>query len=293
MKTTQPTTHNALVALFAFVMVATIGTGVTLLFFTVSSATTRLYYASLIETDQRALQANLTILQPEARASLADTLILQGIIVDEQLLVRRVSDLIDETNCRGVESINGVLPDYGNGRNFNLTGDGGFNVESDGVDTLFINATTLQSQYNSEQTAIATLFDMLIAAQMAIEILETEVVKSVNHVLPNPLTHNLNFSGTCLTRVYGEGLAQVAVDFCDLVAFAQQTFGNVSYDFTTIDARLDQELVDMQVLLTKTNATVDQADAMLEDTIFRINNVSAVANNINITGGTGKGATAF
>ena len=284
--TKNPTkeTHNGLVALFAGIVVITIGVGLTLLFFTVSSATTRLYYADLIAAEQLVLQANLTVLLYEAPITLADTVILQGIIVEEQALVRQISDLIDETNCRGVETINNVTADFGNGRNFNLTGDGGINVESDGVDTLYVNATALQTQYNSEQTAITTLFDMILAAQMAIDILDGEVVKSVNHVLPDTTEHNVNFTGMCRTSVYGQALAQVAVDFCDLIAFAQQTFANVSYDFTAIDARLNQELSDMQTLLTKTNATVTQADTMLAATIFRINTVSPLANNINVTG---------
>jgi hypothetical protein len=180
-----------------------------------------------------------------------------------------------------------VTADFGNGRNFNLTGAGGINIESDGIDTLYVNATTLQAQYNSQQMSITTLFDMMVAAQMAIDILDEEVVKSVNYVTPNPGTHNLNFTGTCLTSVYGQALGEVAVDFCELIAFAQDTFANVSYDFTAIDARLDQELADMQILLTKTNATVDQAEVMLDDTVFLINTVSPMANNINITGGTG------
>jgi hypothetical protein len=202
-------THNALVALFAGIMVVTIGVGVTLLFFTVSSASQRLYYADLIEADQLVLQANLTVLQADARVTLADTEILQGIVAYEQDLVREISDLIDETNCRGVETINNVTADFGNGRNFNLTGGGGINVESDGIDTLYVNATTLQSQYNSQQASITTLFDMMVAAQMAIDILGGGVVKSVNHVPPDPGTHNLNFTGTCLTSVYGQALGEV------------------------------------------------------------------------------------
>src|SRR5690242_17731175 len=120
-KTPTPPTNNALVALFAFIIVVTIGVGVTLLFFTVSSASARLYYAQLIAADQLVLQANLTILQNETRVTLADTVVLQGIIVYEQGLVREVSDLIDETNCRGVETINGVTPGVVD-RNFNVTG---------------------------------------------------------------------------------------------------------------------------------------------------------------------------
>jgi hypothetical protein len=212
--TKNPTkeTHNGLVALFAGIVVITIGVGLTLLFFTVSSATTRLYYADLIAAEQLVLQANLTVLLYEAPITLADTVILQGIIVEEQALVRQISDLIDETNCRGVETINNVTADFGNGRNFNLTGDGGINVESDGVDTLYVNATALQTQYNSEQTAITTLFDMILAAQMAIDILDGEVVKSVNHVLPDTTEHNVNFTGMCRTSVYGQALAQVNFD---------------------------------------------------------------------------------
>lgn len=87
-------TNNALVALFAFLLVATIGSGVTLLFFTVSSASTRLYYADLIEASQLAIQANITVLQAEARVTLADTVTLQGIIVVEQGLVQQVSYLV-------------------------------------------------------------------------------------------------------------------------------------------------------------------------------------------------------
>lgn len=198
---------------------------------------------------------------------------------------KQVSDLIDETNCRGVETINGVTPDYGNNRTFNITGDGGINVETDGVDTLYINASALQAQYNAQQTAIATLFDMLLAAQMAIEMLGMEVVKSVNHVLPDMTNKNINFNGTCLTRVYGDGIGRVAIDYCDLIVFAQETFGNVSYDFTLIDAQLNQELLDMQTLLTTTNATVTQVEAVQNTMITRINAVDTVGNNINVTGG--------
>jgi hypothetical protein len=280
-------TSNALVGLFAFILVATAGSALTMLFFTVSSATTRRYQASLIEADQLIIQANLTVLQADARVTLADTEVLQGIIVIEQGLVVQVSDLIDETNCRGVETINGVTPDYDNNRTFNLTGVGGMNVQTDMVETLYINASALQVQYNAQQTAIATLFDMLLAAQVAIEMLGMEVVKSVNHVLPDVVDKNINFTGACLTQVYGDGLGRVAIDYCDLIAFAQETFTNVSYDFTQVDMQLNQELSDMQTLLITANATVLQGETVQAEMITQINNVTTVGNNINITGGTG------
>lgn len=286
-----PTTREVSLVLWAFVIVATIAAAIPLIFYVHVDSEAHIPLGNAIAAQQQILLNNASALLNQTVTINEDLIILRQIIVFEDAQVIYVSNLIDEINCRGVKRINGEIPTADPERNFWINGTGGVDVPNNGVDTVYVNATAIKTQYDSEQSQISTLFGMAMSTQMAINILDGEVLKSLNIVvLPDNATKNMNVYGECGTDVYPDpnnATGIVYVDMCVLQQNATNIFAGISFDFSEINNRLDQLLNESIALVNDTNTTYENALALENRSIFTINYVPSAANNIDLLEGPG------
>lgn len=286
-----PTTREVSHVLLAFVIVATIAASIPLIFYVHIDSEILIPLGNAIAAQQQILLYNASVLLNQTVSIEDNLVILRQIIAFEDAQVAYVSYLIDEINCRGVKRINGEIPTADPERNFWINGTGGMDVPNNGVDTVYVNATAIKAQYDSEQSQISTLFGMAMSTQMAINVLDGEVLKSLNVVvLPDNATKNMNVYGECGTDVYADPNNTTGIVYVDMCALQQNTtniFDGIFFDFTEINARLDQLLNESIVLVNDTNTTYENALAMENRSIFTINYVPTVANNINLLAGPG------
>jgi hypothetical protein len=272
--------------LFAFLIIAVLAAGIPLIFFIDTNSSGRLSTIQNIIDLQDILSFNITLQQNLTQILIEDLGILEIIIINQQEDVIVISNEIDRINCIGVKEINGIFPEPTN-RTFTVYGDEGFEIISVFPDTLSINASGLDTRYRQQQQSITTLFDMSMTTELAIQTLDGEVVKSINFY-SGENTHNINITGVCGTTVYVLSNSTIAVDMCALQANATSAFDGVQFELDYIIQILDILLVDIQVVINNTLIVSNNAESLLESSIFTFNqNVSTVNNNINIYGGFG------
>lgn len=267
---------------FSTLLLVTLASAIILIFYVDTDATRYMSQASAILTEQITLSERLLELNVTMDYVYGNLTILRTRITEEQLLVLIIDAEIERIRCIGVESINGITPEPGT-RAFNVTGVNGINVEpiSGGVS---INATFMRALYDAQQQTIDTLFNMTLATQAAIVVLDGEVLKSIN---VNATGTNIDVDGTCGTSVYAITNGTVAVDMCALRDNATDAFGDVAFDFTEVNIQLDQLLVDIVPIINETDTVAADAIATQDIAIYRINEVDSVGNNIDIVPGLG------
>lgn len=286
----QPERGNGRGWLFSFLMVSSLVAGIVIIFFIATNTLSHRSTILALERNQIQLAGNLTELRLQTLNQLQQENQLDSIIAAEQAQIPIILQKIIDIECTGVKFINGVPPNPVD-RNLNVTGDGGIEVIAY-PNALVVNASGLNDQYQSEQQSINTLFSMTMMTQMAIDVLSTEIIRSVNHQTPFPVnSSNIDVDGVCGTSVYATANGTVTVDTCDLQNNVTGAFAGISFDFTTVDAELDQLLLDVAV--TRNNSAALLADAIAtEDTaIYTVNNASTVANNFDLLAGAGIGIT--
>lgn len=267
----QPERGNGRGWLFSFLMVSSLVAGIVIIFFIATNTLSHRSTILALERNQIQLAGNLTELRLQTLNQLQQENQLDSIIAAEQAQIPIILQKIIDIECTGVKFINGVPPNPVD-RNLNVTGDGGIEVIAY-PNALVVNASGLNDQYQSEQQSINTLFSMTMMTQMAIDVLSTEIIRSVNHQTPFPVnSSNIDVDGVCGTSVYATANGTVTVDTCDLQNNVTGAFAGISFDFTTVDAELDQLLLDVAV--TRNNSAALLADAIAtEDTaIYTVNN---------------------
>lgn len=277
--------------LFSFLMVSSVAAGIVLIFFVGTNTLSHRSAILALEGNQIVLAGNLTELRQQTLNQLLQETQLDLIIAVEQSQIPIILEKIIKIECTGVKFINGVPPNPVD-RNLNVTGAGGIEVIAPYPNALVVNASGLNDQYQSEQQSIGTLFSMTMMTQLAIDVLSTEIVRSVNRQTPFPVnSSNIEVDGVCGTSVYPIANGTVVVDMCDLQNNVTNAFAGLSFDFSVVDVQLDQLLLDVAV--TRNNSAALLADAVAtEDTaIYTINNASTVANNFNLLAGTGISVT--
>lgn len=286
-----PTTREVSHVLLAFVIVATITASIPLIFYVDIDSEIHIPQANAIAALQQILLYNASSLLNRTVLIEDDLVILRQIIAFENDQVVYVSYLIDEINCRGVKRINGEVPTADPGRNFWINGTGGIDVPNNGVDTVYVNATAIKTQYDNEQSQISTLFGMAMTTQMAINTLDGEVLKSLNTVvLPDNATKNMNVYGECGTDVYPDpnnATGIVYVDMCVLQQNMTNLFTGFFFDLNQTEARLDELLLESITLVNDTNVTYQNALALENRSIFTVNYVPTTQNNIDLLAGPG------
>jgi len=268
-------------SLFVFIVIAVLAAGIPMIFFVEKNSNERVIAIQSIANAQDIIIGNVTVLRERSLDLITQTDILREIIIYEEAQIPIIQQRIIELNCTGVKSINGVTPEPVN-KTFRIEGDLGINTVSVLPDTLLINATGLQTQYQDEQQSITTLFNMTMVTQMAIETLNMEVLKSVNGFVPASNVSNVDFSGLCGTTVYPLSNGTIAVDMCALIANATAAFEGVSFDLSQINMDLDQQLLEIQVVLNSTAITLGEAYELLSMTILSINGVPTQNNTFNL-----------
>ena len=276
--------------LFAFLVIAVLAAGIPLIFFVEFNETPQLLYIGDIRARQDILIGNVTDELVQVQDLQNDLVILENIIIYEEAQIPIISRLIDDIECIGVKLINGITPDPVN-RTFYMAGAEGIEIVEQVPDTIIVNATGLNTQYQSEQQSITTLFDMSLMTQNAIAILDMEVLKSLNLFVPPLNTSNIDIFGICGTSVYPISNGTVAVDMCGLASNATAAFDGIEFDFTQINAQIDELLVNIVILVNQTVNVLADAETLLSNAIFTINNSTTVANNIDIIGGRGISAS--
>ncbi len=274
-------------ALFAFIIVATLAIGIPLIFFVDIDTTPRIAEALYIADQQAILLYNISYDFNQTTAMFVDLIRLDEIILSEELEVLNISNWLDILDCIGVKTINGNSASPNPERNFTFYGDGGINIATNAFNTVYINATTLKTQYDNEIQSISTLFDMTIATQIAITVLDAEVVKSINYVLPNANTSSVNVEGECSTQIYNLYNGTIAIDMCAISDNATAAFDGIQYEFDSINVIISDLLSETNTLVNETEVVYNNALALNSSAIFTINHVESTFNNINLVAGTG------
>lgn len=266
---------------FSTLLLLTLASSIVLIFYVDTDASIYMSQATAILNEQVALGDELSnTLNVTLHYVYGNLTILRARITEEQLLVLIIDAEIERIRCTGVESINGVTPEPAT-RAFNITGVGGINVEpvTSGV---AINATALRILYDAQQQTIDTLFNMTLATQAAIVALDGQVLKSIN---TNATGNNIDVDGVCGTAVYSLANGTVTVDMCALRDNATAAFAGVAFDFTEVNAQLDQLLLDVVTVINETDTVAADAIATEDVAIYTINGATSVGNNIDIVAG--------
>jgi hypothetical protein len=267
-------------------MVFSVFAGIAIIFFVGTNTLSHRSAILALEMSQIQLAWNLTELREQSNRMLLQENQLDLIIAAEQTQIPIILQKIIDIECTGVKFINGVPPNPVD-RNLNITGEGGIEVIAL-PNAVIVNASGLNDQYQSEQSSISTLFSMTMMTQMAVDVLSTEIIRSVNKQTPFPVnSSNIDVDGVCGTSVYSIANGTVAVDMCVLENNVTGAFAGISFDFSQVNAQLDQLLLD--VVVTRNNSAALLADAIAtEDTaIYTVNNASTVANNFDLLAGSG------
>lgn len=272
--------------LFSFLMVCSFLAGIVIIFFVTTNTLSHRSTILALEQNQIVLAGNLTELRQQTLNQLLQENQLDLIIAAEQSQIPIILQKIIDIECTGVRFINDVPPNPVD-RNLNITGAGGIEVIAyPGL--VVVNASGLNDQYQAEQQSINTLFSMTMMTQMAIDVLSTEIVRSVNKQTPFPVnSSNIDVDGVCGTSVYPIANGTVAVDMCDLQNNVTNAFAGLSFDFSVVDMQLDQLLLDVAVTRNNSGALLADAEATEDTAIYTVNNASTVANNFNLLAGNG------
>lgn len=274
-------------AIFAFVIIATLAIGIPLIFFIDINTTPRIIEALYVADQQAILLYNISSDFNATTSMFNDIIILDNIIAFEQWQVINISNWVDTLDCIGVKSINGNTASPNPERNFTFDGDGGINIATNAFNTIYVNGTALKNQYDAEIQSISTLFDMTIATQVAISVLDAEVVKSINYVTPNANTSSITVYGECATQVYSISNGTIAVDMCAISNNLTTAFDGIQYEFDSINIIVTELLQQTIVLVNETEVLYNHAVALNSSAIYTINNVPGVFNNLNLIAGTG------
>lgn len=274
-------------ALFAFVIIATLAIGIPLIFFVDIDTTARISEAIYIANEQDILLYNISYDFNRTTEMFSNLILLDDIILYEQWQVLNISNWVDALDCVGVKSINGNTASPNPERNFTFDGDGGINIETNAFNTIYVNGTALKTQYDGEIQSISTLFDMTLATQLAISVLDAEVVKSINFVTPNANTSSITVYGECATQVYTLYNGTIAIDMCGISNNLTAAFDGIQYEFDSVNILITELLLETTIVVNQSQNVYNNAISLNSSAIYTINGVLSIFNNINLIASTG------